>query len=67
MSERNTRLRAIESSIERYESLLKSNLNKVELRFVEQRLSEERFALAMAQFVGPNNSSETTQLPDSSR
>ena len=36
----------------------------VELRFVERRLSEERFALAMTQFMGPSSSSETIQLPD---
>jgi hypothetical protein len=49
MGERNARLRAIESNIDRYQGLLKSNLSDIEIRFVERRLSEERFALAIEQ------------------
>ena len=51
MSERVNRLRSHQRNIDRYQGLLKSGLSDVELRFVEQRLSEERFALAMLQFM----------------
>jgi len=64
MNERLARLQALQNNIARYEGLLKSKLSPVELRFVEKRLSEERFALAMAQFMGPSNSPETIKFPD---
>ena len=64
MNERIARLQALQNNIARYEGLLKSKLSAVELRFVERRLSEERFALAMTQFMGPSSSSETIKLPD---
>ena len=64
MNEQITRLQALQNNIARYEGLLKSKLSPVELRFVERRLSEERFALAMTQFMGPSSSPETIQLPD---
>jgi hypothetical protein len=51
MSERANRLRSHQRNIDRYQGLLKSSLSDIELRFVEQRLSEERFALAMVQFM----------------
>jgi hypothetical protein len=65
MSERIARLRAHQSNIDRYEGLLRSTLSAIELRFVEQRLSEERLALAMLQFMSPSNSSKEDGLPDS--
>jgi hypothetical protein len=46
MDERAARLHAHQRNIDRYQSLLKANLSRIELRFVEQRLSEERFTLA---------------------
>ena len=46
MSERVNRLRSHQRNIHRYQGLLKSGLSDIELRFVEQRLSEERLALA---------------------
>jgi hypothetical protein len=55
MNEKIARLQAIQNNIARYEGLLKSELSSTEVRFVEKRLSEERFALAMAQFMGPSN------------
>jgi hypothetical protein len=67
MNERITRLRAHQRNIDRYEGLLKSSLSEIELRFVEQRLSEERLALAMLQFMSPGNSSNTDDLPDTRR
>ena len=65
MSERIARLRAHQNNIDRYEGLLRSTLSAIELRFVEQRLSEERLALAMLQFMSPSNSSKEDCLPDS--
>jgi hypothetical protein len=58
MSERVIRLRAHQCNIDRYQDLLKSGLSDVELRFVEQRLSEERLALAMLQFMSPRDLSK---------
>jgi hypothetical protein len=58
MNERIARLRAHQRNIDRYQGLLKSSLSAVELRFVEQRLSEERLALASLQFMSPSNSLE---------
>jgi hypothetical protein len=63
MNERIARLRAHQSNIDRYQGLLKSNLSEIELRFVEQRLSEERLALAMLQFMSPSNSSKEDDHP----
>jgi hypothetical protein len=58
MNERIARLRAHQRNIDRYQGLLKSNLSAVELRFVEQLLSEERLALASLQSMSPSNSLE---------
>ena len=63
MSERIARLNAHQRNIERYEGLLKSNLNEIELRFVNQRLLEERKSLAILQLMSPNDPSEIIQLP----
>jgi len=52
MSERTARLRAHYQNIERYESLLKTKLADVESQHLEKRLAEERFAIAMLQFMG---------------
>jgi hypothetical protein len=64
MNERTSRLRAHQRNIDRYQGLLKSSLSEIELRFVEQRLSEERLALAMLQFMSPSNSSNNDDLLD---
>ena len=58
MNEKIVHLHAQRRNIERYEGLLKSNLSEIESRFVEQRLSEERLALAMLQFMSPGNSAK---------
>jgi hypothetical protein len=63
MSERANRLRSHQRNIDRYQGLLKSGLSDIELRFVEQRLSEERLALAILQFMSPNNSSNENDHP----
>ena len=64
MNEKIARLRAHQRNVERYQGLLKSKLSQVELRFVEQRLSEERFALALLQFMGPSSCTAQIELPD---
>lgn len=64
MNERITRLRAHQRNIDRYHGLLKSSLSEIELRFVEQRLSEERLAMAMLQFMSPSNSLNKDDLSD---
>jgi hypothetical protein len=64
MNEKIARLQTLQNNIARYEGLLKSQLSAIELRFVEKRLSEERFTLAMAQFMGPSNSPETIKFPN---
>jgi hypothetical protein len=63
MSERIARERAHQLNIERYEGLLKSHLSETELRFVKQRLLEERSALAMVQLMSPSDPSRMIQLP----
>ena len=47
MDEKFVRLRTHESNIDRYQRLLKTKLNDVETQFLERRLVEERFWLAM--------------------
>jgi hypothetical protein len=53
MNERTARLRTHQKNIERYQSLLKTKLTEAETQFVEKRLSEERVALAMLEFMAP--------------
>ena len=53
MDERIARLRAHQKNIERYQDLLKTKLNELELQYLEKRLSEERFAIAMLDFMSP--------------
>jgi hypothetical protein len=53
MSERITRIRAHQNNIDRYQGLLKTELTEVELQYLEKRLSEERFAIAMLHFMSP--------------
>jgi len=63
MDKQAERLRA-QRNIDRYQKLLETNLNEIELRFVEQRLSEERFTLAMLQFMGRRSSAREVGPPD---
>jgi hypothetical protein len=53
MDERIARLRNHQRNISRYENMLKTRLSEVELHFVEKRLSEERFKIAMLEFMSP--------------
>ena len=53
MDERDARLRSHEQNISHYQNMLKARLSEVELHFVEKRLSEERFKIAMLEFMSP--------------
>jgi hypothetical protein len=47
LDENVARLRAHQQNIERYQRLLKTKLTDLESKFLEKRLSEERFLMAM--------------------
>jgi len=47
MDERIVRLRTHQKNIERYQSLLKTELTEVEMHCLEKRLSEELFVMAI--------------------
>jgi hypothetical protein len=56
MDERIARLRTHRKNIGRYRRLLKTNLTEVERRYLEGRLSEERYAIQMlSNCIGPQN------------
>ena len=57
------RFRAHRNNIDRYQTLLKTRLSETEVRFLERRLSEERFSLALLQFMGRPDSTHIG-LPD---
>jgi hypothetical protein len=67
VNENASRLQEHQRNIERYEKLLKSQLCATELRFVERRLSEERFALTMLQFMSPSKLPAMIEVPDISK
>ena len=51
METRIARLRTHQKNIDRYEGLLKTKLNEIERQYIERRLSEERFTIALLQFM----------------
>jgi hypothetical protein len=52
METRIVQLRTHQKNIDRYEGcLLETNLSEVERQYIEKCLSEERFAIAMLQFI----------------
>jgi hypothetical protein len=57
------RFRAHQNNIDRYQTLLKTRLSETEVRFLERRLSEERFSLALLQFMDRPDSTHIG-LPD---
>jgi hypothetical protein len=60
------RLRAHQRNIDRYNNMLKTRLTATERQFVERRLSEERFSIAMLQFMSPPHGHQMCiDLPDS--
>jgi hypothetical protein len=66
MNERIARLRTRQKNVERYQSLLKTKLNDLEVEFLEKRLSEERLAIAILRFMGPSGASKGDDHPDPS-
>jgi hypothetical protein len=57
-----TRVRAHLRNIEHYQNLLKTKLSEIEQQFLERRLSEERFAVAMLNFMSPSGLSAGCDL-----
>jgi hypothetical protein len=55
-------LRTHQLNIARYQRLLKFNLNKAETNFLEGRLAEERFAVAILDFMNPDSHSAAVAL-----
>jgi hypothetical protein len=59
MDEKRTALlRTHQMNIARYQKQLKFNLNEAEVNFLERRLAEERFAVAILDFMSPNDPSK---------
>ena len=52
-------MRTHQRNIDRYEGMLNTKLTDAEKRFVEKRLSEERLAIAMLQFMEPSPNAPT--------
>ena len=57
-------LRTHERNISRYQNMLKTRLSEVELRFVERRLAEERFKIAMLEFISPPHTHQTPRAKE---
>ena len=53
------RLSTHQKNIERYEDLLDTRLSELERQYIEKRISEERLAMAMLQFVSPASAGQT--------
>ncbi|MGA7809426.1 hypothetical protein [Bradyrhizobium sp.] len=53
MDERMSRLNAHQNNLDRYLRLLETHLTETERQYIEKRLSEERFAIAMLDFLSP--------------
>jgi len=51
MEKRIVQLRTHQKNISRYENMLKTELTDLERQFVQKRLSEERFTIALLQFT----------------
>jgi hypothetical protein len=59
MNERIIRLRTHQRNLGRYERLLRTKLTDAERQSIEKRLSEERFAMRMLDFIAsPSGGSE---------
>ena len=63
MTDRIARLRTHQRNIDRYQSLLTTKLSETERRFLEKRVSEERFAIAMLEFMSPAAHQRSMCLP----
>lgn len=58
MDDKIARLRTHQKNIDRYQNLLKSKLSETEAQYIERRLSEERFAMAMLRFMSLSDPSK---------
>jgi hypothetical protein len=58
MDERTVRVLAHQRNIDRYQSLLKTNLSDVEQQYLRKRMSEERLAIEMLQFMSQATQSD---------
>jgi hypothetical protein len=63
MTDRIALLRIHQRNIDRYQSLLTTKLSEIERRFLERRVSEERFAIAMLEFMSPAAHQKSMHLP----
>ena len=65
MATRIVQLRTHQTNIDRYENMLKTELSDVERQFVLRRLSEERFTIALLQFMSPSAHQGDMTAPES--
>jgi len=63
METRIVQLRTHQKNIDRYEGLLETKLSQVERLYIEKCVSEERFAIAMLDFMSPSPAKNMT-LPE---
>ena len=63
METRIVQLRTHQKNIDRYEGLLETKLSEVERLYIEKCVSEERFAIAMLDFMSPSPAKNMT-LPE---
>jgi hypothetical protein len=54
MDVRSVRLHTRQKNIDRYQGLLKTKLSEAEKQYLEERLSEERVAIAMLDVLNPS-------------
>ena len=64
MNGRIVRLCTHQKNVERYQSLLETKLDDLEVQFLDKRLSEERLAIAILQFMGSSGAAEVYDHPD---
>jgi len=64
METRIVQLRTHQKNIDRYEGLLETKLSQVERLYIEKCVSEERFAIAMLDFMSPSPASKNMTLPE---
>jgi hypothetical protein len=64
MDGRDARLRSHEQNISRYQNILKTRLSEVERHFVEKRLAEERFKIAMLELMSPPHTDQTPRAKE---
>ena len=63
MTDRITRLRTHQRNVDRYQRLLNTKLSETERLFLERRVSEERLAIAMLEFMSPASHQKGLHFP----